>query len=168
MSRQQAISGQRPLGIVNDVWMDARNGLHWTATLCFADDETDLLRMYDSGLLPECSLQHGISDAYKKHIIYPIEISIVHKGMRPGSTIYTGGDTNVYMRNTGYTTSRTMSSSLVPAAGDILIECANKVGFRGVKRVLTMCRLRPSRSCIRKTRVEFKNSSSYRKSCKSE
>lgn len=106
--------------------MDARNGLHWTATLYFAEDETDLLNMYDSGLFPECSLQHRISDVYRTHGIHPLEISICHKGMRPGSTIYTGGDTPMYMRLTGYKITD-MANALVPPSGDILIECANKV-----------------------------------------
>ena len=109
------------------VWLDARNGLHWSASLAFAPDESDLLSMYDSGLLPECSLQHRISDVYKTHRIHPVEISICHKGMRPGSNIYTGGDTGLYMRNTGYK-GKSMSE-LVPPAGDIVIQCANKVRF---------------------------------------
>ena len=124
--RQQAISGARPLGNVAAAWMDARNGLHWTATLYFAEDETDLLNMYDSGLFPECSLQHRISDVYRTHGIHPLEISICHKGMRPGSNIYTGGDTPMYMRLTGYKITD-MANALVPPSGDILIECANKV-----------------------------------------
>lgn len=60
--RQQTMRGVRALGHVREMWIDeTRGGLYWTATLVFrADEDQDLLAMYDAGLLRECSLRHTV------------------------------------------------------------------------------------------------------------
>lgn len=108
---QQAVTGVRPLGYVTNAWLDARNGLHWSGELEFGPDDTELMQMYLCGLLPECSLHHTVTSPYQAHQITPVEISICHKGYRKGTTIYTGGDTATYMRNTGFVEIKAMENS---------------------------------------------------------
>ena len=136
---QQAVTGNRPLGTVTHAWMNAANSVFWAGVLRFQPEDRDLLCMYTCGLMPECSLQHTIRDVFRTHVITPIEISICHRGRRPGSDIYIGGDVEAYMRNTGYTAIRPMSDLQIPAGADIIIQCANKVASKKItKCVLTV------------------------------
>lgn len=119
---QQAVTGVRPLGYVTTAWLDAKNGLHWSGELEFGPDDTELMQMYLCGLLPECSLHHTVSSPYQAHTITPVEISICHKGYRQGTTIYTGGDTATYMRNTGFVAIKAMENPT-----DLMVQCASRL-----------------------------------------
>jgi len=98
------VMGNRALGIIRRAWVDPKDGsLHWIGELTFMPADSLVLAMYNAGLMPMCSLQHTVSDIHRPpHVITPIEISICHKGRRPGTYICRDGDTAAYMRNNGY------------------------------------------------------------------
>lgn len=62
-----------------------------------------------------------------------VEISLCHKGARRGTTVYTGGDTAAYMRNTGYVARSMDLTNLVPVGADLMIECARREGVLQVR-----------------------------------
>lgn len=123
-----AVAGSRALGSIARAWLDGAGALHWTATLTFLAADRDLLHMYDCGLLGACSLKHIVINPFTTHTVVPVEVSLCHRGRRPGTSVYTGGDVAAYMRNNGCPAiAATMDPVIVPPSADIMIEAANKV-----------------------------------------
>ncbi len=114
--RTSIVKGNRALGHITHAWVDPKDGsLHWIGLLTFLPEDRIVMTMYDAGLIPMCSLQHTVSELHRPpYIITPIEISICHRGRRPGTYIYRGGNIDAYMRNNGY-------GVIVKAMADIVL-----------------------------------------------
>lgn len=126
-SSNSIVTGNRALGKITHAWVDTQDGsLHWVGKLTFLPEDRLVMSMYNAGLIPMCSLQHTVSDLNRPpYVITPIEISICHRGRRPGTHISRGGNPETYMRNNGYVAIKAMAFDFVlPDSTELFAEAA--------------------------------------------
>ena len=117
---QTGLAGARAVGKVTRAWVNKQNkGLYWTGEIEFTEHEKFLDWLYTSGYIAHCSLHHTVTDAFRSHKVRLVELSLCHRGKRPGTTIHGRSDIAAYMRNNGYeeqTRSVMASTGQPPAA----------------------------------------------------
>ena len=125
--KTSVVTGNRALGVIRHAWVDPKDGsMHFIGELKFLPADHLVLAMYNAGLMPMCSLQHEVSDQKRPpYKMKPIEVSICHRGKRPGTYICRDGDTAAYMRNNGCNVIvKLMADIVLPDATPLFEEAA--------------------------------------------